>query len=286
LTTHHADSRLSATLPANGAYYVHLGDTQRKGGPEYAYRLRLSSPRPDFELRVAPSSLSLRGGATVPLTVYALRKDGYSNEIALALKGAPAGFLVSGARVPAGQDQVRLTLTAPALPQKEPFTLRLEGRATIGGREVVHPAVPAEDMMQAFAYRHLVPAQEFRVAVSGRGAQWGMVRVLSDTPVKIPVGGTARVRLNVPGRAVADRLDLELSEPPEGVSVKNVVSSGFGTEMVLQSDAAKSKSGLKGNLIVNAFAGKTEAPAKPKALGGNRRVMGTLPAIPFEMVKP
>ena len=62
LNTHHADSYLRATLPANGTFYLHLGDTQRKGGAEYAYRLRVSPPRPDFELRVVPSSLSIRGG--------------------------------------------------------------------------------------------------------------------------------------------------------------------------------------------------------------------------------
>ncbi len=163
--THQADSLLRATLPADGTYYVHLGDMQHQGGPEYAYRLRISAPRPDFALRVVPSSISARGGTTVPLTVFALRKDGFSGEIALLLKGAPEGFALDGARIPAGQDQARLTLKVPPLPSKEPLTLHLEGRATIEGRTVSHPAVPAEDMMQAFAYQHLVPAQELKIAV-------------------------------------------------------------------------------------------------------------------------
>ena len=98
-----------------------------------------------------PSSLSVRGGASVPLTVYALRRDGFTNEIALSLQDAPAGFKLNGAKVPAGQDQVRLTLLAPAAPTEKPLTLSLEGRAIIQGHAVVHLAVPAEDMMQAFA---------------------------------------------------------------------------------------------------------------------------------------
>ncbi len=61
--------------------------------------------------------------------------------------------------MPADQDQVRLTLTAPPTPPRTPVELRLEGRAMIGGREVVRPAVPAEDMMQAFSYHHLVPGK-------------------------------------------------------------------------------------------------------------------------------
>ena len=52
LNTHQADSYFMARLPADGTYYVHIGDTARQGGEEYGYRLRLSAPQPDFELRV------------------------------------------------------------------------------------------------------------------------------------------------------------------------------------------------------------------------------------------
>ena len=173
LNTHHADSWLRATLPADGTYYVHLGDAQHKGGPEYAYRLHLRPPRPDFELRLAPSGLTVRGGASTPFTVYALRRDGFSGEIALRLVGAPATFALSTNRVPADKDEVQLTLTVRPMPPKELLSLRLEGRATIQGQEVVRPVVPAEDMMQAFAYRHLVPAQELMVAVRPGGARPG-----------------------------------------------------------------------------------------------------------------
>jgi len=60
-----------------------LGDALQKGGPDYGFRLRLSAPRPDFELRVAPAELDVRAGTSVPLTVYAIRKDGFAGDIAL-----------------------------------------------------------------------------------------------------------------------------------------------------------------------------------------------------------
>ncbi|MCX7827161.1 MAG: PPC domain-containing protein, partial [Verrucomicrobiae bacterium] len=166
LTTHHADSYVSATLPKDGAYLLYLTDTQHKGGPEYAYRLRISALQPDFALRVVPSSISARAGATIPLTVYALRKDGFAGDIALSLKNAQ-GFKLAGAKVPAKEDKVKITLTAPSSARAEPYTLEFEGRAIIAGREVVRAAVPAEDRMQAFEYRHLVPSQELKVAVMG-----------------------------------------------------------------------------------------------------------------------
>jgi hypothetical protein len=228
--------------------------------------------------------------------VYALRKDGFSGEIAMALKDAPAGFALGGARVPANQDQVRLTLTAPPTPSQEPLTLSWEGRATIQGREVIRPAVPAEDMMQAFAYRHLVPAQEMKVAVSGRNMSRSPVRILGESPVRIPAGGTARVRIAAPALAFAGKIQLELSDPPDGIAIKNVSPSGAqygraywpgGAEIVLQCDAAKAKPGLQGNLIVNAFADAPELPGKAKTQAPQRRrPLGVLPAIPFEVVAP
>lgn len=168
LTTHHADSRLSLALPATGTYYLHLGDTQGKGGPAYAYRLRIGPPEPNFALRVVPASVNVRAGGTASLTVYALRKDGFTNEITLVLKDAPTGFTLSGAKVPGNTNQARITLKAPREPLSEPVSISLEGRATLLGQKVTRPAVPAEDMMQAFAYRHLVPAQGLEVAVIER----------------------------------------------------------------------------------------------------------------------
>jgi hypothetical protein len=145
-----------------------LGDAQGHGGPEYGYRVRLSPPQPDFELRVAPASVNVRAGASVPLTVYALRKDGFTNAITMELKDAPQGFRLSGGLVPAATNQARITLQAPPRALPEPLRLSLEGAAMIAGQRIVHPAVPAEDMTQAFAYRHLVPAQALEVAVLPR----------------------------------------------------------------------------------------------------------------------
>ena len=51
-------------LPADGTYYVHLGDTACQGGEEYTYRLRLGAPRPNFAIRVVPSSIGFRSKGT------------------------------------------------------------------------------------------------------------------------------------------------------------------------------------------------------------------------------
>ena len=286
LQTQYADSYLRVTLPATGSYYLYLGDAQQQGGPEYAYRLRLSPPRPDFALRVVPSSLSVRGGMSVPFTVYALRKDGFSNEIALTLKDAPAGFRLSGGAVPANQNQVRVTLMASTPSADGPFDLSVEGRATIQEKEVVHPGVPAEDMMQAFAYRHLVPSKALEVTLLDRPQIRRGLSILDPMPVKIPAGGTVEVRVRTPGVTWSNNFQLELDGPPDGISMENISPAATETDIVLHSDAAKIKAGMKGNLIVDIMAKRPRAAqAGGKPRGNQSRVaVGALPAIPFEIV--
>ncbi|MBN2136871.1 MAG: hypothetical protein JW720_03615 [Sedimentisphaerales bacterium] len=168
LTTHHADSMLTAKIAKDGRYYLYLTDAQGKGGDAYAYRLRISPPMPDFELRAVPSSLSVRTGATGAITVYAIRKDGFEGEIGFSLVGAAEGFVLKGGPLKADQESVQLTLKAPSQPSRRPFKIRLRGSAQIDGRRVSREVVPADDMMQAFIYRHLVPAQDLAVAVLPR----------------------------------------------------------------------------------------------------------------------
>ena len=288
LNTHHADSYLRATLPADGTYYLQLADMQHQGGPEYAYRLRISEPQPDFELRAVPSSITVRGSSTVPVTVYALRRDGYTGEIAIAAKDAPAGVSVGGGLLQANEDRVQLTLTVSPLVGKEPFNLKLEGRATINGRETVRSVVPAEDMMQAFEYRHLVPSQELDVAAPSNAFSKFSLKVIAPSPLKIPVGQTASVEVSAPLTKALGRIHLDLSDAPEGITIKKVSPSREGAQIVFACDP-KAKPGIKGNLIVTISSDKNAPPAKAKGKpqGLSRTpVIATLPAIPFEVVSP
>jgi len=286
LNTHHADSYLRVTLPADGAYFLHLGDTQRKGSAAHAYRLRVSAPQPDFALRLVPSNLNARGSGSVPVTVFALRQDGFTNDITIALKDAPAGLKLTGGRIPAGQDQVKITLTVPARMGREPRNLSLEGRAEIGGQEVARAAVPAENMQQAFAYQHLVPAKEMLLTVVPRPPMRAPIRILSATPVKIPLGGTATVQVTAPTNTFAGKVHLELGEAPTGITIAEVRPLREGSEIVLRADATKAKPGQTGNLIVNAAIERAGGNDEKAAKGPRRAPMGALPAIPYEVTAP
>ena len=280
MLTHHADSMIRIKLPANGVYYLHLADAQRKGGPLYAYRLRLSHPRPDYELRVVPASLNVRAGSTVPITVYALRKDGFNGEIGLRLRDAPANFMLSGACIPPGQDKVRLTLTVSSGRMDKPVKLHLEGHSTIDGKDARRPGVPAEDMMQAFYYHHLLPSADWMVRVTGNargGAGWKPV----EKRIQVPVGGSAPVQVFVPAGRFNGSVLMALNEAPEGLTIESVSQVRDGFNLRVSADKEKIKPGLSGNLIVEAY---LERAGNPGTLNKRKLPLGLLPAIPFEIV--
>jgi hypothetical protein len=125
---------------------------------------------------------------------------------------------------------------------------------------------------------------ELKAVVSGRTAINTTVAVLSELPVRIPAGGTAVVRMGVPAGTAFDQVHLELDEPPDGLVIERESPSRQGTEIVLKCDAAHVAAGLKGNLIVNAFAVKAEEASAAGPQRGRPVPLGMLPAIPFEIV--
>jgi len=164
--------------------------------------------------------------------------------------------------------------------------VNLEGVATIQGREVAHVAVPAENMMQAFEYRHLVPAEELDVAVSGRSTLRSSAKLLGKSPVKIPAGGTAKIRIGVSPRTLIGKFQVALRKPPAGIAIEKVSTSREGVEIVLQSDAAKVKPGLRGSLAIVAVPTQPADPGKAKQQAAQRTSLPTLPPVSFEIVAP
>lgn len=267
--THFADSRLTYTFTAKGAYLLQLSDTEHKGGPEYAYRLKLGHPDPDFELRVVPASLNIRAGSTQPITIYAVRRGGFAAPIELRLKDVPAGWSLGGAIIPAGQDQVRCTITAPAGKVDVPMAIQLEGRSGA----LHHSALPADDMMQAFYYHHLVVQPDWMVRVLGAGGPavaWKPV----EKPLRIAAGGTGQLSLPLPPR-FAGQVSFTLDDPPEDLTIEKV-TRGTNEVTVVFKAGARLKAGANGNLIVDAYIQRQNQQRK--------QPIGVIPAIPFEVV--
>ncbi len=182
LNTDHADSYLMVKLPTDGKYFIHLGDTRRHAGKEYAYRLRIGEPRPDFQLRLIPSRLVMPSKGSASVTVYAIRKDGFDGSIKLSFKNLPEGFESPGATLAAKNVAVRLSLRTSIEVTMKPINVTVVGTAKAGDQEVVREAAPAEDRMQAFLWRHLLPADTLPVLVYDPSYQPSADRI--RTPIR------------------------------------------------------------------------------------------------------
>lgn len=297
LVTHHADSYIRTELPQTGTYAIVLFDALRDGGEEYAYRLHLRPAQPDYALRLVPSSVNVRSGRSATVTVHAMRRDGFDGAIDLALGEAPEGFALAEARVPEGEDTVETTLSVARGAQRQIAPIALEGRAQIGGGTVTRPVVPAEDQMQAFLWRFIVPKQELLVAVGGSRpvpAVWQPLaegfELSDEASVRIPLGGTARVHVNarqvLPDGAQTplEAVGFRLANRPRGVTLRDFAVTSTGVTLTLKADANIAMTGDRANAIVEAFT-YPAADAGSEVHGG-RVSLGVLPAIPFEVVLP
>jgi len=280
LITHQADSYIYFKVPEDGTYLVQISDAQGYGGDEYTYRLRISYSLPDFTLIATPSALNIPAGCSIPFDIHIIRRDGFNGTIELYLKDMPEGFSLSGGYVPQGKNIIHLTLTAPIQTFDYPLILNIEGKAEINGKTIVHPVIPAENMIQAFGPTHLVPSESFLAMVLKPGFRNIPMSILNNLPLKIS-GGTAEVQVKVPPRMAFEEVMLELKQPPDGISLEDVAIKNNLLTFKIKADNTKIKDGFTDNLIVEVF---TNSPVGPKDEKGNRTKQkisrGFLPAIP------
>ena len=138
-------------VPADGKYEImvasHLGDTL--AGINHLYRLRISPENPDYRLVVLPpddyrpDACTLGQGGNRNFIVLAERLDGFKGEIALTVDGLPKD--VTSVPQTIGPNTKECLLVVSAAPNAPVFTgeIKIKGKATINGKEVVREARPA-----------------------------------------------------------------------------------------------------------------------------------------------
>ncbi|MCM8771865.1 MAG: PPC domain-containing protein [Candidatus Omnitrophica bacterium] len=279
--THHADSYIYYEIKEKGTYYLKIWDSQNCGGNEYVYRIRISSPNPDFSLFVFPSSLNLFfSGNIIPFYVYAVRKDGFDGEIKIYLKNAPEGIFLNGGRIPEGKNKVALTLSTATsfVPLNRPIPIKIEGVAFINGKEVRKEAKPAEEVMQAFAYFHLLPSSNLFFFCGRRFISPILTLLNENEIVKIPSGGSSYIKCRILQPLNNQKIILELKDPPEGISIGDIkTDENLLTFEIKVSD--KLKRGFSDNLIIEIFLENISSQNKQQKIS-----RGFLPSIMIEII--
>ncbi len=281
--THHADSYLRYNVTESGNYYLMVSDTAGASGTTCSYRLRIGSPEPDYELRISPSSINLTAGQSTPVDVYVLRRDGYEGPIDLHWENAPKGYELDAPFVPPGCDHLRVTLTAPAQRQTQLLQPQIIGIAKIDGSLRRRFATPADDVMQAFLWRHLQPAQTMLLHVKGAGRAQPLPKRVDTGIVELIPGQSTTVRYEKQSLPLDKELRLTAEQLPEGVTLGPI----YTDEKYICYDIIvkyTDKPGTQGNLIVQLSA---IGHGKGSDGKGKTRIdsLGYLRAVPYRIVE-
>ena len=129
------DPVLTFAPPADGDYCVRVADRfASRGGPAFAYRLRLAPAVPGFRLQLAADVLTLPRGGQAKLKVTAERLGGFADAIPLTLDGLPGGVKATNAAIPAGQNAVEIAFAADATAPIAVGRVSVRGEAKKDGR--------------------------------------------------------------------------------------------------------------------------------------------------------
>ncbi|HTM48399.1 MAG TPA: PPC domain-containing protein [Bryobacteraceae bacterium] len=205
------DSRLRFTAPADGEYIVKLRDVRGLSGEDYAYRLELHPPEPDFRLTVTPRNPNVPVGGRIPLTVTALRMDDFDGAVEVSVEGLPAGLHATRGVIPPGQVSTTLLLSADESAKlKGAAPLKVSGQARIGAKTVAHEANPGDPLKLI----SLAPKPDVQMTAETR-------------QVEIEPGGKVQVTVSIKrNNEFGGRVPVEVRNLPPGVLVTDVGLNG------------------------------------------------------------
>ena len=202
------DSVVHFTAPVEGEYIAKLHDVQGLGGDNFAYRLTIREPRPDFRLAVSNRNPNIPEGSCVPVNVTALRMDEFSGPIQIAVQDLPAGVSATPGVIAPGQVSTTIILCSKpgaALATAVPF------KVTGSALNLTREANP-DDRLKLIS---LAPKPD--------------VSMVSETKsLTVEQGGSAKITVNIQRQnQFGGRVPIDIRNLPPHVLVPDVGLNGI-----------------------------------------------------------
>jgi hypothetical protein len=125
------DKAAEWTPAADGPVQVRISERFRsRGGPAFAYRLKIAPARPDFRIVLGGDSATAARKGQAKLKLNVSRHGGYSEPIAIAAENLPAGVTAMPLVVAANQTAAELTLKVDAAAPIAAHEIRIVGTPT------------------------------------------------------------------------------------------------------------------------------------------------------------
>ncbi|MGY8766834.1 MAG: PPC domain-containing protein, partial [Pirellulales bacterium] len=142
-------------IKEDGKYRLQLSDLfgGTRSNPKNVYQLIIRKASPDFSLvgwalhmnlrngdrNALSKPIALRGGATMPIEVVVVRRDGFNDEINLEMNDLPSGVTAAGLKIPAGKSRGIMLITADQNAPRGLSAASFTGKAIIKGESVSRP---------------------------------------------------------------------------------------------------------------------------------------------------
>ncbi len=208
------DSSVDFVAPSDGKYFVRVSDSADRGGDRFAYRLVIRGPRPDFNVSVSPSSVSVSQGGGKNITFKVDRMDGFDGEIKVDVVGIPKGFSLSTpVIIEAGHSQANAVLYAQPdaeAPSKQQLSqIRITATADVAGK-------PKEQVVSGLS----------KIKLEDRGKV--AVRLLPESgdTIAMEPGTMVSAILQIDRHDFSDRVSFEVENLPHGIIVDDIGLNG------------------------------------------------------------
>ena len=235
MNTHHADPQATLKLDLERPVYIRLTEAQGHCGQDYTFRFFVTPSQPDFSLSIEPAVFAVPAGGTGMFNVVATRIQGFPGPIDLRLEGLPAGYKVAGTRIEKGMTRGIVTVTAPRNAERQTLHPTLVGQARASGKQIERTGSPAESMMQAFYYTHMLPVGDFRMEVGEAQPFTLSVEVPSRGPLRLSHGSALPLKVRIHRNPGYDQpVTVMLKTSGSGCKAEAVVVPGDRSEAVLE----------------------------------------------------
>jgi hypothetical protein len=212
------DALVRFSAPADGKYFVRVSERfASRGGPAFAYRLRIAPPRSDAQLSLASDAVSVDRGASQNVEVNLLWLGGLANPLTITVEGLPSGVAVAPVQAKPGQAKATLAFKAEKDARVDASRVKIVGKFESADRK----------MERVAAYRPL-PGEAAVDSI--------LLAVCEPTPFKftgeyqlhfIPRGGTLSKRYELDRGGYDGPLEISLSDKQgrhlQGVSGPKIV---------------------------------------------------------------
>ena len=265
------DSSLAYTPDKDETLRLVVRDRIGRGGPSFAYRLKIDSEKPGFRLLTDPENFNVARGGEADINVLLIRETGFEAAVDVWAEGLPEGLEAPQGRfrsdqffgVSADGDNViipalRFRLKVPDDLELGSYPIRVLGK-TGGDERIVEayttlwigPPSKRNDI------RRPLPRVSMTVVESFES------RLASEEPsVRLPLGGSTALTLSA--SSIPEEAAIRLANAPEGVSLR-ILRRDAG-RITVQFSAARDARLVESKVSVEALVAGRWAATAPIAL--------------------